>query len=72
MNSTGAPLIKIEKLSIVFNEGKPNEARVLDNIDLEIYPHEYLILFGPSGCGKSTLLNLISGLLQPTERKNRN
>lgn len=69
MNSSGAPLIKIEKLSIVFNEGKPNEARVLDNIDLEIYPHEYLILFGPSGCGKSTLLNVLSGLLKPTSGK---
>ncbi|MFA6285326.1 MAG: ABC transporter ATP-binding protein [Parcubacteria group bacterium] len=69
MNSSGAPLIKIEKLSIVFNEGKPNEARILDNIDLEIYPHEYLILFGPSGCGKSTLLNVLSGLLKPTSGK---
>jgi putative ABC transport system ATP-binding protein len=69
MNSSGAPLIKIEKLSIVFNEGKPNEARALDNIDLEIYPHEYLILYGPSGCGKSTLLNVLSGLLKPTSGK---
>jgi putative ABC transport system ATP-binding protein len=69
MNSTATPLIKIEKLSIVFNEGKPNEARILDNIDLEIYPHEYLILLGPSGCGKSTLLNVISGLLRPTGGK---
>jgi putative ABC transport system ATP-binding protein len=69
MNSSGAPLIKIEKLNIVFNVGKPNETRVLDNLDLEIYPHEYLILFGPSGCGKSTLLNVISGLLKPTSGK---
>jgi len=69
MNTSGAPLIKIEKLNIVFNAGKPNEARVLDNLDLEIYPHEYLILFGPSGCGKSTLLNVISGLLKPTSGK---
>ncbi|HLM84450.1 MAG TPA: ABC transporter ATP-binding protein [Candidatus Bathyarchaeia archaeon] len=66
MNNSGAPLIKIQKLNIVFNEGKPNETRVLDNLDLDIYPHEYLILFGPSGCGKSTLLNVISGLLKPT------
>lgn len=68
-NSTGAPLVKIEKLSIVFNQGKPNEMTALDNLNLEIYPHEYLILFGPSGCGKSTLLNVISGLLPPTSGK---
>ena len=66
MNPTAAPQIKIEKLSMVFNEGKPNEVRVLDNIDLDIHPHEYLIIFGPSGCGKSTLLNIITGLLRPT------
>lgn len=69
MNKSGTPLIKIEKLNIIFNQGKPNEARVFDNIDLEIYPHEYLILFGPSGCGKSTLLSVISGLLPPTGGK---
>ena len=68
-NSSGAPLIKIEKLGVVFNQGKSNEARVIDGLDLEIYPHEYLIFFGPSGCGKSTTLNLISGLLQPTSGK---
>jgi putative ABC transport system ATP-binding protein len=69
MNSSVKPLIKIEKLNIVFNEGKSNEARILDNVDLEIYPHEYLILYGPSGCGKSTLLNVITGLLRPTGGK---
>jgi len=69
MNSSGAPLIKIEKLSVIFNEGKPNEVRSLDNVNLEIYPHEYLIIFGPSGCGKSTLLNVITGLLPPTSGK---
>ncbi|OGI26313.1 MAG: hypothetical protein A3J76_03545, partial [Candidatus Moranbacteria bacterium RBG_13_45_13] len=69
MNSSGKPLIKIEKLSIVFNEGEANELKAIDNLDLEIYPHEYLILFGPSGCGKSTLLNVISGLLPPSGGK---
>jgi putative ABC transport system ATP-binding protein len=66
MNSTGTPLIRIEKLNITFHEGQTNEVRALDNINLQIYPHEYLILFGPSGCGKSTLLNVITGLLRPT------
>ena len=54
---------------MVFNEGKPNETRILDNFNLDIFPHEYVILFGPSGCGKSTLLNLIAGLLHPTSGK---
>ncbi|MDD3486971.1 MAG: ABC transporter ATP-binding protein [Candidatus Moranbacteria bacterium] len=69
MNETLKPLIKIENLNIIFNRGKLNEAHTLENINLEFYPHEYVILFGPSGCGKSTLLNVISGLLPPTSGK---
>ena len=36
--------------------------RALDNINLEINPQEFVIIFGPSGCGKSTLLYAISGM----------
>jgi putative ABC transport system ATP-binding protein len=60
------PIIKIENLDVVYFPGKNNEARALDNINLEIYPEEYVIFFGPSGSGKSTLLNVIAGLEIPS------
>ena len=39
---------------------------VLQDIDLRVYPGEFVSLIGPSGCGKSTLLNIIAGLEEPT------
>ena len=35
---------------------------VLNNINLEVNPGEFVSLVGPSGCGKSTLLRVIAGL----------
>src|SRR5512138_2163374 len=35
---------------------------VIDNLDLHVEDHEFLVLVGPSGCGKSTVLRLIAGL----------
>lgn len=60
------PLIVIDKLRIIYNQGKSNETRALEETNITIYPHEYVIIFGPSGCGKSTLLYSISGLQRAT------
>ncbi len=62
-----APIIEIKDLSITFNIGKSNELHALKNINLSIYPGEFVIMFGPSGCGKSTLLFAISGLESATK-----
>lgn len=60
------PIIVIDKLRVIYNQGKSNETRALEETNLTIYPHEYVIIYGPSGCGKSTLLYSISGLQSPT------
>lgn len=55
----------MRNLNFTYNAGKDNEFQALVNINLEIYPEEFIIFFGPSGCGKSTLLNVIAGLEKP-------
>lgn len=60
------PIIVVDKLRVIYNQGKSNETRALEETNLTIYPQEYVIIFGPSGCGKSTLLYSISGLQSPT------
>jgi putative ABC transport system ATP-binding protein len=63
------PIIKIENMSVVYNPGKTTEFVALQNINLEIFPEEYVVFFGPSGSGKSTLLYVIAGLENPTTGK---
>lgn len=60
------PVIEVKKLSVIYNQGKPNEIRSLEDINVKIYPEEYVIICGPSGCGKSTLLYTIAGLQSAT------
>jgi len=60
--NTQKPIIEVKKMNVTYFPGKNNEVRALNDINLEIFPGEFIIFFGPSGCGKSTLLYSISGL----------
>ncbi|MBU3925362.1 ABC transporter ATP-binding protein [Patescibacteria group bacterium] len=63
------PVIKTENLNVVYNKKTSIEFWALQDINIKIYPKEYIIFFGPSGCGKSTLLNSIAGLETHIEGK---
>lgn len=54
--------IRIHNLSKVFDQ-RP----VLQNLNLEIGPGEFVAVVGKSGCGKSTLLRLLAGLETPCQ-----
>jgi branched-chain amino acid transport system ATP-binding protein len=41
-------------------------AVILEGVDLEVRPGEFMTIIGPNGAGKTTLFNLISGLHRPT------
>lgn len=50
--------IVLKNLSKVYDNG----FAAVDDFNLEIRPHEFIIFVGPSGCGKSTTLRMIAGL----------
>ena len=41
------------------------EKKVLDQLSLQVWPQDRLVIMGQSGSGKSTVLRLILGILQP-------
>jgi iron(III) transport system ATP-binding protein len=43
------------------------QTEVLQDINLDVKPGEFVCLLGPSGCGKTTLLRCISGLERPNQ-----
>ncbi|RKF21455.1 heme ABC transporter ATP-binding protein [Alginatibacterium sediminis] len=53
--------LRLENVSFEYQEN-----RVLENINLQVYPGEHLGLLGANGAGKSTLLKLISRELKPS------
>jgi phospholipid/cholesterol/gamma-HCH transport system ATP-binding protein len=61
-NTQQEPIIAVEGLVKSFGA-----QRVLDGINLNVYPGEIMVVMGGSGCGKSTLLRHLIGLVTPDE-----
>jgi ABC-type nitrate/sulfonate/bicarbonate transport system ATPase subunit len=61
------PIVLLRSLSMSFPAKRGGEPiHVLENINLEVEPAEFVCLVGPSGCGKSTILNILGGFLKAT------
>jgi len=56
------PVVRLEDVSFSY-PSRP--APALDGVDLELGPHETVVLVGASGAGKSTLASVVLGLALP-------
>jgi len=65
LNPTGAPLVRLERVSKAYEEAGRSRV-VLHEVSISLNAGELVVLVGKSGSGKSTLLNLVSGIDLPT------
>lgn len=59
------PIFQLKNIVKTVNEGTPEQLNILDNINLDIYPGDFITILGSNGAGKSTLFNTIGGNLKP-------
>jgi len=58
--------LRLDGITKLFDDGGDGVVAVED-VTLDIYDGEFIVLVGPSGCGKTTTLRTIAGLESPTE-----
>lgn len=57
--------ISIKNISKTFTNKDNTTLRVLDDVNIDVYENEFLVILGPGQCGKTILLNMIAGLMEP-------
>ncbi|GKT04537.1 ABC transporter ATP-binding protein [Furfurilactobacillus sp. WILCCON 0119] len=57
------PLLELSHVSTVVNAHTANETTILNDLNLAIYPGDFITVLGSNGAGKSTLFNVIGGNL---------
>ena len=60
------PVLETKKLTHTYGIGTPFRSDAITDIDLAVYPGEFVGIIGHTGSGKSTLIQHLNGLLKPT------
>lgn len=56
------PLLSIRNLTKIYGQG----TKALNQVSVDFYPGEFIVVIGPSGAGKSTFIRCINRLVTPT------
>lgn len=59
------PILSMQGVTHLYNEGMPSESKAIDNINLDIEEGELVGIIGHTGSGKSTLIQHFNGILKP-------
>lgn len=63
------PILAMQGVTHLYNEGMPSESKAIDNINFEIEEGELVGVIGHTGSGKSTLVQHFNGILKPNSGK---
>ena len=60
------PVIRVRNVRVEYEQSGAPSRKVLNGVNLDILPGEFISIVGQTGCGKSTLLRLVLGEEMPT------
>ena len=68
MDKKNEVILRLDNISQSFIVND-NVKIVADNISMDVYDNEFLVVLGPGHCGKTVLMNIIAGLEKPVGGK---
>ena len=54
-------MIRLDNISLIFNQGTPDENEAIKNISLTVNPGDFITVIGSNGAGKTSLYNAVAG-----------
>ena len=66
MKKSSKPILTISNLSKSYYDNK-SEIKALKDINIEVYPDDFISIIGPSGCGKTTILSILANIEEKEE-----